>query len=115
MSSTEAEFVATTEAAKEIIWARLLLYDLGFPQTQPTVLYEDNQSTIKLIGDESYHAKTKHIDVRFHFIREHCMNGDITVEYLDTKNMTSDILTKALGCGEFLHLRPSLLGRTSST
>ena len=111
LSSTEAEFVATTEAAKEIIWARLLLYDLGFPQIEPTVLYEDNQSTIKLIGDESYHAKTKHIDVRFHFIREHCVNGEIRVEYLDTKNMTSDILTKPLGCGEFLHLRPNLLGR----
>ena len=110
LSSTEAEFVATTEAAKEIVWCRLLLYDLGFPQTEPTVLFQDNQSTIKLLTDESYHAKTKHIDVRFHFIRELISNGVVTPEYLPTSDMPSDLLTKPLPRSSFLRLRPAVLG-----
>jgi len=110
LSSTEAEFVATTEAAKEIVWCRLLLFDLGFPQSEPTVLFQDNQSTIKLLTDESYHAKTKHIDVRFHFIRELITNGVVTPEYLPTSEMPSDLLTKPLPRTSFLRLRPAVLG-----
>ena len=68
LSSTEAEFVATTEAAQKIVRCRLLLYDLGL--TEPTVLFQDNQGTIQLFTDESYQAKTKHTDARFHSIRE---------------------------------------------
>ena len=110
LSSTEAEFVATTEAAKEITWARLLLAELGFPQLQPTVLYEDNQSTIKLITSDSYRSKTKHIDVRYHYVREQFTGGTVTIEYLPTDEMTSDILTKSLGTGSFTYLRSKLLG-----
>jgi len=113
LSSTEAEFVATTEAAKEIVWCRLLLYDLGFPQSAPTVLFQDNQSTIKLLTDESYHAKTKHIDVRFHFVRELITDGVITPVYLSTTEMPSDLLTKSLPRTSFLRIRPFVLGPTT--
>ena len=110
LSSTEAEFVASAEAAKMIVWARLLLHDLGFPQQSPTILYQDNQSTIKLLTDDSYRARSKHIDVRFHFIRELVNERILEPVYLPTEDMTADILTKTLGPRLFLRLRPRLLG-----
>ena len=80
------------------------------PIVDPTVLFQDNQSTIKLLTDESNHAKTKHIDVRFHFIRELITNGVVVPEYLPTSDMPSDLLTKPLPRSTFLGLRPSVLG-----
>ena len=115
LSSTEAEFNTTSEAAKEIVWVRLLLYDLGFPQGEATILYEDNQSTIKLIASENYHAKTKHIDVQYHYVKEQYRNNVLSVVYLSTTDMTSDMLTKPLGPTQYLVLRQKLMGTDSRT
>ena len=89
---------------------KLLLLELGFPQSEPTVLFTDNTSTIKLLTDVSYHAKSKHIDVRFHFIRELFTMSVVVPEYLPTSDMPSDLLTKSLSYATFLRLRPSVLG-----
>ena len=113
LSSTEAEFITTAEAAKEIVWIRLLLFDLGFPQDEATILYEDNQSTIKLIASESYHAKTKHIDVQYYYVKEQYKNNVLSVVYLSTNDMTSDMLTKPLGPTQYLILRQKLMGTDS--
>ena len=111
-SSTVAEFIAGHTIAKKVMWARNFLLELGplFAQSLPTVVYEDNQSTIHLFNRQSNAHKTKHISLRYNFIREQIHNGHITIEYLPTENMTSDILTKALGPTSFLHLRTKLLG-----
>ena len=109
-SSTVAEFIATHTAAKEIMWARSLLSELGYPQMEPTTLFEDNQSTIFMINNDSNTQKTKHIDIRYNLIREQVQNGVITMEHLPTKEMIADMLTKALGPTAYIHLRPKLLG-----
>ena len=109
-SSTVAEFMATHLAAKEIIWSRNILEEMGYKQEQPTILAEDNQSTIAMINNDCNSNKTKHIEIRFNLIREQVQLNNINMEYLDTSNMTSDILTKALGPKAYLYLRPKILG-----
>jgi hypothetical protein len=109
-SSTVAEFIAAHYAAKQIMWARNFLSELGFAQGQPTTLFEDNKSTIALINNKGNGSKTKHIELRYQFIREQVALGHIKLEYLCTEDMTSDMLTKVTGPTTFLHLRPRLLG-----
>jgi hypothetical protein len=113
-SSTVAEFIGTHIAAKEVMWARAFLKELGFPQSGPTIMFEDNKSTIAMISNPGNGQKTKHIDVRYNFIREQVMRKAITMQHLGTKDMTSDALTKGLSKVPFLHLRPKLLGMSAS-
>ncbi len=88
------------------------MFELGFEQQHTTTLFEDNQSTIKLIGKPGNGNKTKHIDLRFNFIREQVAHDVVTMEYLPTTEMISDILTKPLGISSFLYLRSLLLGNS---
>ena len=96
------------------MWTRNFLFELGFEQLQATTLFEDNQSTIKLISKPGNGNKTKHIDLRFNFIRDQVSQNSIQIEYLPTTEMISDILTKPLGTSSFVYLRSLLLG-TSKT
>lgn len=109
-SSTVAEFIGCHLAAKQILWARNLLEELGFPQDLPTTMFEDNKSTIVLLNREYNCSKTKHIQLRYNFIREHIKENRIRVEYLSSEEMISDMLTKNLLPATFLHLRTKLLG-----
>jgi hypothetical protein len=90
------------------VWARRLLSDLGFPQSNPTPLYSDNQSAIRLVLNPEFHKRTKHIDVLFHLIREFQARGDIAVSYVPTRLQLADILTKALTPEIFHKLRSAL-------
>ncbi len=92
------------------MWARSLLAEIGYPQLAPTIIYEDNMSTIAMVNNDGNSQKTKHIDIRYNLTREQVKNKVITMEHLNTENMTSDILTKPLAGTPFLHLRPLLLG-----
>ena len=96
LSTAEAEYVAATHAAKECIWLRRFITPLFGHDTTPTTLYCDNQAALHLATDDNYHARTKHIDIRFHFIRQTITDGAISIEYCPTQDMTADILTKAL-------------------
>jgi hypothetical protein len=96
LSTTEAEYVAATQAMKEAIWLRSLLGKIFGEFTGPTTLYADNQSAIALTHDHQYHARTKHIDICFHFIRWIIANGKIMLVYCLTKDMIADTLMKAL-------------------
>jgi len=109
-SSTSAEFIATHLIAKEIMWARNLLKSVGYPQEEPTTLFEDNMSTIAMIKNKSNGKKTKHIEVRYNLIREQVEKMVIKMQHLSTKEMTSDMLTKPLAPGPFIHLRKKILG-----
>jgi hypothetical protein len=96
LSTAEAEYVAATHAAKECIWLRRLTGEL-FPSLHTqTTLFCDNQAALKLATDDNYHARTKHIDIRFHFIRQVIASGAIKMVYCPTDDMTADVLTKAL-------------------
>jgi hypothetical protein len=109
-SSTVAEFIACHTAAQEIMWARSMLTELGYPQNHPTVMYEDNKSTIHMLHNDSHTAKTKHIDIRYNLIREQVRNGEINPVHCPTESMTADILTKALVPTPYVRLRDQLLG-----
>ena len=94
--STETEYVALFEACTEIVFLRNLLEEIGFKQDEPTIVYEDNQSTINMAeGKGSFH-KQKHINVKYHYTRELFKDGIIDVQYLSTDDMKADLLTKGL-------------------
>lgn len=105
LSSTEAEFVALSEACQEAIWMRKVLVDLGCKNDTPTLIYEDNQSCLKLIMDEKLSNRTKHIDTKRHFVRDHVNNKDIICKYCPTEEMVADLFTKPLSEPRFAKLR----------
>jgi hypothetical protein len=96
LSTTEAEYMALVQAAKESIWLQRLLKELGREAENTKTIYEDNQGAIALANNPEYHARTKHIDIQYHFVRECVENGDIELEYCPTADMIADALTKAL-------------------
>jgi len=96
LSSTEAEYIAQTHAAKEGIWLRAFVEEIRGPSNRPMTINCDNQGAIALAKDNKFHSRTKHIDLRYHFIREAVDDGKINVNYIPTEENISDILTKAL-------------------
>lgn len=95
LSSTEAEFVALCEASQEAVWLRRLLSDLDEMQLQSTIIFEDNQSCIKQLQTEKFSNRTKHVDTKYHFIKD-LNNKDLKFIYCSTEEMVADILTKPL-------------------
>jgi hypothetical protein len=110
LSTTEAEYIAITYTAKEAIWFRYFMAELFGPITFPFLIYNDNQSAISLAHAElgQFHARTKHIDIRYHFICEQIGNGTLEVVYCPTNEMTADLLTKALAAFKFKPLVQAL-------
>ena len=96
LSTTESEYVAATHGMKEALWLRSLLSELFGPITQATTMFSDNQAAIALTQDHQYHARTKHIDVRYHWIRWVVEQGSLRLVYCPTEDMVADALTKAL-------------------
>ncbi|GBN59582.1 Retrovirus-related Pol polyprotein from transposon TNT 1-94 [Araneus ventricosus] len=97
LSSTEAEYIALSECAKEIVYLRRFLNELyeSVDET-PTVLFSDSQAAQKLVQNPIFHSRTKHIDIRCHYIREVYERGEIKIHYIPTDKMAADILTKTL-------------------
>jgi hypothetical protein len=108
LSTTESEYVAAAAAAKEIVWMRRLLQDLGCNQLKPTYLFCDNQSAIKLVRNPQFHQRTKHIDVKFHFIRDLQEYKVIDVVYVNSEGQLADLLTKGLDGPRFRKLREEI-------
>ena len=96
LSSAEAEYVALCEACRDAMWLRRLLSDIGFPQNKPTLIWQDNKSTIDFVRGHRQHQASKHINPKFHYSGEMVAKGEICIEHISTKLMITDILTKAL-------------------
>jgi len=97
LSTTEAEYMVNTQATKEAIWITKLMMDLGYMEEKKMMVIRcDNQSAISLTKNPTHHARTKHIDVQCHFVRERVENGEVRFEYCSTEHMVADVLTKAL-------------------
>jgi hypothetical protein len=96
LSSTEADYMALSDCVQECVWLRRLLKDMGSEQVDPTVIYEDNQGAMALAKNVGYQVRTKHIDIRYHFIREKVASGGIELVYMESKNQLADYLTKGL-------------------
>lgn len=108
LSTAEAEYVSASEATAQVIWLRCVLEDLGESQTEATLLKCDNMSAISMSRNPVFHQKTRHINRKFHFIREALQEGVIDVQYCRSEEQLADILTKALPKEKFNQLRLKL-------
>ena len=99
-STIEVEYVATTEACKEAIWLGRLVADLGIKIEMPE-LRCDSQSAIQLAKNPVFHAKTKHVDVKYHFIRELIEDKQLQLVKVHTTENPADLLTKGLPKASF--------------
>jgi hypothetical protein len=97
LSSTESEYMAILHALKEQIWLLRFLKEIGYDISNQNIIYCDNQSAIALAHNPEHHARTKHIDIQYHFVRNCIEDGTTRLEYCPTEDMVADGLTKALG------------------
>ena len=112
LSTTEAEYVASTEASKEMIWLQRFMEELG-KKEENRRLYCDNTSSIHISNNLAFHSKTKHIQLKYHFIRSSLEDGQLKLEKMHTSQNPADILTKVVtkenlssfSVSIFLHVR----------
>ena len=110
-STAEAEYVTTAEATSQAIWLRRILEDMGEKQDKPTKINCDNKSAIAMAKNPVHHSRTKHIAIKYHFIREAEATKEIKLDYCRTEDQIADIFTKALPRPRFEELR-AMLGVT---
>ena len=96
LSTTEAEYIAMCHASKEAIWLRQLLADINYKILGPTSIYGDNQGCIALSKNPSDHARTKHMDIKYHFVREKVEQQKIVLSFCPSEDMAADAFTKGL-------------------
>jgi hypothetical protein len=96
LSSMEAEYMALSSAVREALWLRSITTELGYTPSLPMHISVDNRGTIAYAENSGFHARSKHIDVRHHHIRENLTSHEVSVSYCPTAENTADILTKAL-------------------
>lgn len=97
LSSTEAEYVALTETCKEVMWLAELARSLDIEIPDPVTVYTDSQSCMSMIANHKFSHRTKHIDIKFHFVREQVLSGKIQLKYVPTDGNIADMMTKPLG------------------
>ena len=113
LSTAEAEYISASNATAQAIWLRFVLEDFGELQTEATSLQCDNTSAIAITKNYVFHQKTKHIDRRYHFIKDALQEGIIDLIYCPTEEQMADIFTKPLAKDRFNYLR-SMLGVKSA-
>ena len=114
LSTAEAEYVALSAASQEAMWLQQLVSDLINQRVQQTTILENNQSTICLAKNPQVHGRTKHIDIKYHFVRDLVEAKRIKLIYCASENMVADMLTKGLSIKQFEKLR-ELAGITKCT
>lgn len=108
LSSTEAEFMAICEASKEAIWLKELVNGFEILNVNDVLIFEDNQGCMRIAENPVDHRLMKHVDAKYHFIRDLIKEGVIRIEYIRTDDQIADIMTKALQKGQFIKLRNGL-------
>ena len=110
LSSAEAEYMAICAATQEVKWVRIFMKEvLMNEELESTIMFSDSQSAIDISKNDVHHGRTKHIDIRHHFIRQEINNGEIKLEWIATHYQLADMLTKALGVKVFLNLRNQIM------
>ena len=105
LSSAEAEYMAASQATCEAIWMRKILVGLFGSHLDPTVIHCDNQSCIKISINTIFHDISKHIDIRYHHLRDCVQRKIMLLQYIPMKDQDADILTKALTRSKFEYHR----------
>lgn len=110
LSTAEAEYMALSTASQEAVWLNNLVYKLNFETNviKPVIIYEDNMSTISIANNNVISNRTKHVQIRFHYIKELINNNCINVEFCPSEEMIADVLTKALDRIKFVKFREKL-------
>jgi len=111
LSTCEAELYATGAGIKEVLWLRGLIKELGLRTTVGSTVYGDNQSAISVSKNGIKGERTKHVDIKYHFITETVERGDVVLKWIPTTEQQADIFTKALHAPVFEHLRKQLMSR----
>lgn len=111
ISTMEAEYISASEAVRELVWLIRLLKELFMGELKKPLFFMDNDSAIKLIKNPEFHKRSKHIDIRYHFIREKYNQNLFILNYVSTHEMIADMFTKALAKDKFQYFR-SLTGMT---
>jgi hypothetical protein len=102
LSSTEAEYIGLSNAGQQLCWLRTFFEDIGYSQEIPTTLFCNNQGAIILTKDPEYRTKTKHIQWKYHYIRDDVVaKGQAIIQYIPTDDMVADIFTKPLSLEKF--------------
>jgi hypothetical protein len=112
-SSSEAEYVAASDTAREIVWMRSFLEDIGYKQ-QTSTLFVDSSVAMQMATTEGHHDRSKHINVKHHYIREMIEQHVITLEKVDTSDNEADILTKPLTAQQFNKLKQRIMNINQS-
>jgi hypothetical protein len=107
LSTNEAEYVVAGQCCAQLLWMRQNLQDFGYNLSKVPLLY-DNEIAIRLADNPVEHSRTKHIDIRNHFLRDHQERGDIDIYHISTENQLADISTKPLDEKRFCRLRSEL-------
>ena len=108
LSTVEAEYKALSQETQEAVWLRRLTEELGNTDQSATTIYEDNQGAICAAQNPVFHRRTKHIHIRYHYVREAVIENTIGLVYCPTSEMTADILTKAIPKDQFIFLREKM-------
>ena len=108
LSTTEVEYVTACSASCEAVWLRKLLSNLFYLQLDATCIYCDNHSCVKLSENPVFHDKLKHIEIKYHYIRDMVQRGAVKLQYVTTEEHISDVLMKILARLKFEYLREKL-------
>ncbi len=106
LSTAEAEYIALASATQEALWMRQLIAEMGLDSLlEPTTIHEDNQSAMAIAKNPQFHGRSKHIGIKYHFVRDQVSEGNVKLKYCPTKDMIADMLTKGLSKDQFIKLR----------
>lgn len=108
-SSAESEYYAITEVVNELKWIDSLLNELKIEVNKPITIYCDNQSAIAISENDVLHNRSKHIDIKHHYIRNEIKNEFIQMKYVQSNEQKADIMTKSLSKQQFTYLRDKMM------
>eukprot|EP00253_Pinus_taeda_P008812 PITA_08812 len=108
LNTAEAECIASNEACSEAVWLQKLSTGLFGQELEPTMVHCDNQSYVKLLENLVFHDRLKHIEIKYHYIRDMVQRREIRLEYVSTNEQTVDVLTKSLLRDKFVYFKDKL-------